>query len=257
MLKRVGTVIWMALQPLPALGNWGPIVAALALVGGGSGALAASIGIGGADRVSGGLLGIIAGLAILVVLFLLSSYRFKDELDENIAKTPILQFGDPQEDNNVIVDGTAARMWRIPLENTRPGSQALHVRARIHNSEPTLFSVPLSMHEAHDNQPPFRREWNIAYGQPINLDLISEDLENLGIFYLFRGDGDMHTYSDLIGGRLGADLMEAAANGGVTFTLRAVSDPPTRAVEQTYMLYQEQIAGNLHMKKDGGKTILG
>jgi hypothetical protein len=202
--------------------------------------------------------GITSGFAIaffiVVLLLTRAGYRLLAEKDEIANATPVLRFSEPLEDDNSAVDGSPARTWRVELGNEQRGTQALNVRAKIHSTTPALFSIAAAMHETHNNRPPFRQQWNIAFGQPIPLDVLSEDVHNPGIYYLYRSDGDERSYMDLISGRTGQAITDATFGDGVKFTLRAVADPPTKGIEQEYALRFEPTG--VHMRKLGAERIL-
>lgn len=207
--------------------------------------------------------GIGGGIAALAVLFSLlmfwAAYRLQGELDEREEHTPSLEFGDPEEFSNEIIDGTPGKLWRVPLVNSKPNSRANNVKAWLYGAEPNLAVLPVSLHEMHDNTLPFRQQRNVRYGEPIVFDVVSEDLANDSVFYLFRSDGDLQTPDHMMSEDDGITVMAAAVTGGWGLTLRAVADPPTRGIEQRYVLFQSNTGPSgpvLSMKRDGKTTYV-
>lgn len=172
----------------------------------------------------------------ILALSLVTGYRLLLENDQHKQRTPVLHFGDAHPSDET-VDETPATLWRVRLENTQVNTQAENVRVRLESSEPPLKILPVSLHEMHDNRTPFRKQRNIAYGEPIVFDFISQDWGQKELFYVFRSDTALEVPDDMMDIKTGNIILDAArSSGGFKFKLRAISNPPARGIEQAYRL---------------------
>jgi hypothetical protein len=255
MAKRILWVAWFALQPLPQLGNWGPVVAAIVLIAGGSGATAASIGLGGADRVSGSLWGILSVCFVLLILLFIATYRLQKRVDDHAASTPKLEFGQPQPSPEVIsTRGSSAPiaqvsaytaavekqipclLWRTSLSNVVDGTKACNVNVELASSDPLLPVLPVKLHEKHNDVAPYRQLRDIRSGEPVIFDVVAI-AQGPDILFFWRSDlpeGSGYVYAlsapdrKIIDGKL--------KTTGMMITLRAIADPPVKIEEQDYRL---------------------
>lgn len=136
--------------------------------------------------------------------------------------------GEPQQVRRVPLK---VQLWRVELANTEPETIARRARVRL-ESDPGLPVLPVSVHEKHDNTPPYKEDRDVRYGEPIQFDIIAKGIDNDNL-YIVRSDmGDGYVY------QLSESEREAIRDklwgDGWTLILRAVADPPARGHVMSY-----------------------
>lgn len=142
--------------------------------------------------------------------------------------TYVMMQGAPQQEARVPLP---VQLWRVELADTEPETIARRVRVRL-ESDPPLPVFPVSVHEKHDNNPPYRQERDVRYGEPIEFDIIAKGIDNDSL-YIVRsdmGEGYLHQLSDSEREAIGDRLW----GNGWTLILRAVADPPAQGHIMSY-----------------------
>lgn len=247
---------------------WAAEVIAFAIGGAISGAISDNpwVGAGGAVITAFSLVGF-----LFVVSLVLAPYRQRDEARQAIQATstpqerPVLQFRDPRSDPSEIFTMTwrrskgetqgmqvKAQLWRVELANTVPDTLVTRVRVRL-ESDPPLAVFPVSVHEKHDNDSPYKSERDVRYGEPIEFDIFAKGIDNDN-FYIFRsdmGEGYVHQLSESECEAIRARLW----GNGWTLILRAVADPPAQGHIMSYRAVVDK-EGTLRLEEDPGYAEL-
>lgn len=219
------------------------------------------------------LTGVVTGFVAAYSLIYLwnlfrAPYRQRDELRTAIQaaatpeKRPVLRFSEPrqypretftrtwrfvmQSREETRVVPFQVQLWRVELANTEPETVAKGAKVRL-ESDPTLPVFPVSVHEKHDNNAPYRQERDVRYGEPIEFDLIAKGTDNDSVYMLRSdmGEGYVHQLSQLEREAIRARLWE----NGWTLILRVVADPPAQGHVMSYRAVVDG-DGKLRLEED-------
>ena len=115
------------------------------------------------------------------------------------------------------------------IEGVELSVEANDVRVMITNANPKLGIEAVHLHRKHDNEPPYEQHWQLAYGEPLELDFIAMDKDRT-LTLIYRSD---------IGGQqiahplpMGQGLSERKQ--GITFEVRAWAKPPVQIADAYY-----------------------
>ncbi len=155
---------------------------------------------------------------------------------------PMLEFGEPRpapgtplyDDAGTLI--TNVKLWRVPLSNVARGTKARGVKVEIAAIAPHLPVIPVELHKFHDDFPPFSRDHDVRFGDPLILDIVAKR-DGYDEFFLWRSDlpAGMGYVYPLSTPELRA-LVPALRADGVLVTLRAVPDPPAEIAQHDYRL---------------------
>ncbi len=221
------------------------------------------VGAGGAVITAFGLVAF-----LFVVSLVLAPYRQRNELRKATQvvraheKRPVLRLVEPRpypketftmtwrkligERQEKMQMPFQVQLWRVELANTEPDTLAHEVKVRL-ESDPPLAIFPVSVHEKHDNNPPYRQERDVRHGEPIEFDIIAKGIDNDRV-YIVRSDmgqGYVHQLSDSEQDAIRDKLF----GNGWTLILRAVADPPAQGHVMSYRAVVDGV-GKLRLEED-------
>lgn len=79
-------------------------------------------------------------------------------------------------------------LYRLAISNVQRDSEALNVQVKLTLSRPDLTNIlPVSLHETHNDTPPYKTSRSLGYGAPLLIDVVAKDKAGSRLF-LYRSD---------------------------------------------------------------------
>ena len=173
----------------------------------------------------------LAGVCLVAILSIWAAFT--------LTRLPSIELVNPERYDEVI-DQTPGILWRIGVTNSSSTDMIRNMEITLDRCDlPELRLLPITLHRMHDNPPDgvmYQRQWNARPKERLIFDLLAT---SGNLYYLFRSDGDplQQQGPDWMLNSQECDALNTRLNrSAVSFTVRAIADPPVGGVERDYVL---------------------